>query len=109
MIGGEKMNNLYFIATSLVLVVVLGLCSLYIPSTVINDDCNYDNKIGFLNGTENGLSLIIDNKSWYVSDYYFPDRGMPSDFSKYFGHNVDIRYAWGCGRVMILDVKIIGE
>ena len=91
-----------------VAIVGLGIFAFHIYSILAEDSCmNYDNKAGFLNGMENEFRLIIDNESWYVSDYFYPDRGMPADFSKYFGHNVDIRYVWGCGRVMIEEVKII--
>ena len=53
--------------------------------------------------------LIIDNDTWFVSDYFWPDCGMPVDFYKYFGHHVEITYTGGCGRNMITNIKIINN
>ena len=62
---------------------------------------------GYLSGMKDEYNLILDNETFYVTDYFGPDRGMPVGFSKYFGHDVRIEYKAGCGRVMITDIEIL--
>jgi len=96
-----------FIGMLICVVLIIIILFLHSQSSNCGDSLT---ETGFLNGAENnGWDLIIDNQSWYVSDYFVPGGNMPDDFSKYFNHNVEIEYTAGCGRCMILDIKTIDE
>ena len=110
MAGVVKNMSKIILGILITAIVVATLATLFAfnDNDIFIDDCtSYGTKTGFLNGKENAFDLIIDNETWYVSDYYHPDGWMPVGFSDYFGHNVKIEYVWGCGRVMIYNVEVI--
>ena len=68
------------------------------------DDC-YE-VTGYFNRVKDDFHIVLDNDSWYVSDWYIPGGSMPLGIDKYVNHTVWFRYAASCGRCMILDMKI---
>jgi len=93
---------------SLVGVILVAIILIPLASFFLFNSCEKTDTIeGYLSGTTNGFDLIIDNSTFYVTDYYFADKQMPVDFCKYYNHNVKITYSTGCGRCLIYDVKII--
>ena len=54
-----------------------------------------------------GSHIVIDNTEYFISDWFTPNRGMPSYIHNYVNHTVHIDYVAGCGRRMITDIRII--
>jgi len=81
----------------------LALFIVFIPGDC--DDVYY--YTGYFNYVKDRFHIVIDNDSWYISDWYAPNGDMPLDIVDYVNHTVRMKYAAGCGRRMVLDMKIV--
>ena len=62
---------------------------------------------GFLNEIKSDGSLVIDNETQFVSDWFYPDGHMPLWVNGFVGHVVRVDFVSGCGRVMVVDIKVV--
>lgn len=69
------------------------------------EDC-YE-RTGYFSSVRDKFHIVLDGNDWYISEWYTVGGSMPSDIDKFVNHTVWFRYAAGCGRCMILDMKII--
>ena len=64
---------------------------------------------GHLDAIKNPYHLVIDGEDWFVSDWFYPDGRMPLYVYEFVNHTVWFRYVSGCGRIMVLDIKLAEE
>ena len=103
----QENNHVMKYTTVVAIIGVLFIAGIsFVIANLFNSHENTYEYTGHLDAIRNPYHLVIDGEDWFVSDWFYPDGTIPLYVYDFVNHTIWLRYTSGCGRLMILDIKL---